>query len=115
MDATVVERDAQPASRREQEEQARNAFRVSVFISGVRCLVTYLLLPALAPLLDLTGSIGPVLGLIVGAVSMTAIVFSIRRFWTARSRWRWAYTVVGGAVFVLLVVQAAIDVAALLG
>jgi hypothetical protein len=110
MDATVVER---PTSRREQEEQARSAFRTSVVISGIRCLVTYLLLPALAPVLDLTGSLGPVLGLIVGAVSMTAIVFSIRRFWAARSRWRWAYTVVGGAIFVLLVFQAAIDVAAL--
>jgi hypothetical protein len=111
VDATVVER---PVSRRKQEEQARNAFRTSMLISGTRCLITYLLLPALAPILDLTGSLGPVLGLIVGAVSMTAIVFSIRRFWAVRSKWRWAYTVIGVAVFGLLVVQAAIDIAALL-
>jgi hypothetical protein len=112
MDATVIER---PASRREQEDRARSAFRTSMLISGARCLITYLLLPALAPILDLTGAFGPALGLVVGAVSMTAIAFSIRRFWAARSRWRWHYTVVGGAVFVLLIVQAVIDVAALIG
>lgn len=104
-----------PVIERSDEQLARSAFGTSMLISAARCLLTYVLLPLLAPVLDLTGSIGPVLGLVIGAASMTAIIFSIRRFWAARSRWRWGYTVIGGAVLVLLVVQAVIDVAALTG
>ena len=93
---------------------AEKAFGTSLLISTVRCLLTYVLLPLLKPVVDLTGGVGPVVGLLIGAVSATAIVFSMRRFWAASHRWRWAYTVVGGGILVLLAVQAARDVAALL-
>jgi hypothetical protein len=97
------------------EATARKAFQASIMISAGRCLVTYVLLPVLGPILGLTGAVGPVVGLLVGAVSAVAIVFSIRRFWAADSRWKWAYTVVGVAILVLLAVQAVSDIAALAG
>ena len=90
---------------------AQNAFSRSVFISAARCLFTYVLLPVLGPLAGLHGGVGPALGLTIGAVSMVAIVASIRRFFAADHRWRWRYTAIGGAILVLLVVQAAIDIA----
>jgi hypothetical protein len=93
---------------------AEKAFGTSILISSVRCLLTYVLLPLLKPVIDLTGGVGPVLGLVVGAVSATAIVFSMRRFWRANHRLRWAYTVIGGGILVLLAIQAVGDVAALL-
>ncbi|MGH9246485.1 MAG: hypothetical protein ACRD29_19680 [Acidimicrobiales bacterium] len=94
---------------------ARSAFGTSILVSTVRCLLTYVLLPALAPIVDLTGGVGPVLGLMIGTVSGVAIVVAMRRFWAADHRWRWGYTVLGGAVLGLLVVQAIGDVAALVG
>ncbi|HVL07311.1 MAG TPA: hypothetical protein VM388_15085 [Acidimicrobiales bacterium] len=93
---------------------AEKAFGTSILISTVRCLLTYVLLPLLKPVIDLSGGVGPVLGLVIGAVSATAIVYSMRRFWRANHRMRWAYTVVGGGILVLLAVQAVGDVAALL-
>ena len=101
--------------RRGSAAEAQNAFSRSVFISAARCLLTYIVLPVLGPVLGLTGSVGPALGLAVGAVSMVAIVASMRRFFAADHRWRWRYSAIGGSILVLLVVQAAIDIADLAG
>ncbi len=95
-------------------ESAQRAFGTSILLSTVRCMLTYVVLPLLKPVVDLSGGVGPVLGLLIGAVSAVAIVASMRRFWAADHRWRWGYTVVGGGILVLLVAQAVGDVAALL-
>ena len=87
-----------------------------MWISAARCLLTYIVLPVLGPIIGLArGGVGPVLGLTVGTVSMVAIVASIRRFFAADHRWRWRYTAIGGSILVLLVVQAVIDIADLVG
>ena len=95
-------------------ETAEKVFGASILVSTVRCLLTYVLLPLLKPVIDLSGGVGPVFGLVIGAVSAAAIVYSMRRFWAANHRWRWGYTAVGGGILVLLAVQAVGDVAALL-
>jgi hypothetical protein len=92
---------------------AEKAFGTSILISTVRCLLTYVLLPLLKPVVDLSGGVGPILGLVIGSVSAVAIVYSMRRFWRADHRLRWAYTLVGGGILVLLAFQAVGDVAAL--
>lgn len=94
---------------------AENVFSASIAVSAVRCLLTYVALPLLAPVLDLTGGVGPVLGLVVGAVSMAAIVVSMRRFFAAAHGWRWRYAAIGGGVLVLLTVGAVDDLVALVG
>ena len=93
---------------------AEKAFGTSLLISTVRCLLTYVLLPLLKPVIDLSGGVGPVLGLVIGAVSATAIIFSMRRFWRADHKWRWGYTILGGGILILLAIQAVGDIAALL-
>ena len=94
---------------------AQQAFSRSVWISAARCLLTYIVLPIMGPVVGFSGRVGPVLGLTVGTVSMIAIVASIRRFFAADHRWRWRYTAIGGSILVLLVVQAVIDIADLAG
>ena len=93
---------------------AENVFGASILLSTVRCLLTYVALPLLKPIVDLSGGVGPALGLLIGTVSAVAIVASMRRFWAADHRMRWPYTVVGGGILVLLVVQAVADVVSLL-
>ena len=94
-------------------QTAESVFGASIILSTVRCLLTYIVLPVLKPVVDLSGGVGPVLGLVIGTVSAVAIVASMRRFWAANHRWRWGYTVVGGGILVLLSVQAVGDVATL--
>ena len=78
-------------------------FGRSIAISAVRCLITYVFLPLLAPIFNLSGVYGPILGLLLGAVSMIAIVFSMRRFFAADHKYRWWYAGVGTAIFVALI------------
>jgi hypothetical protein len=98
-------------------DPGRNAEKVfgrSVLLSALRCTLTYVILPLLKPVIDLSGGVGPVLGLIVGAVSAVAIIASMRRFWRAGHRFRWYYTVIGGAILVLLAVSGVKDILSLL-
>lgn len=97
-------------------DPGRNAEKVfgrSILLSATRCLLTYVLLPLLKPVIDLSGGVGPVLGLVIGTVSGVAIIASMRRFWRAGHRFRWYYTVIGGSILVLLVVSAIRDIVSL--
>ncbi len=97
------------------DTEAQNGFSTSIMISGIRCLLTYIVLPFIAPFLHLSGSIGPTVGLGVGAVAIVANVFSIRRFWAADHRWKKHVTVLHVAVIALLLVLAVRDLQELLG
>jgi hypothetical protein len=104
-----------PDGPRPSRAAAQQAFSRSVWISAARCLLTYIVLPVLGPIVGFSGRVGPVLGLAVGAVSMVAIVASIRRFFAADHRWRWRYTALGSSILGLLAVQSVIDIGELAG
>lgn len=85
-------------------------FGRSIAISAIRCMVTYVFLPLLAPVLKLSGAFGPVLGLLLGLVSFVSIVISMRRFFAADHKYRWHYAAVGTAIIVALVFAGVTDV-----
>jgi hypothetical protein len=91
------------------EGAAQRAFSTSILVSATRCLLTYIVLPFLAPALGLAG-VGPALGIPIGAVAIGANVLTIRRFWAADHRWRWAYTAIALTVIALLLVLMVEDV-----
>lgn len=101
------------AARRPPAGDPRRAFSTSVIVSGVRCLLTYVVLPFMAPVIGFASGAGPVIGIVIGVVAIAANVVSIRRFWAAKHRWRWGYTVVSASIIVLLLVLLVVDVAAL--
>jgi hypothetical protein len=94
---------------------AQNAFSRSIAISAVRCLLTYVLIPLVGLGAGVSGSVAPAIGLVLGLVSMVAIVFAMRRLFAADHKWRWWYAGIGGTVFVFLVVGTGVDIAALVG
>ena len=97
------------------QEAAQRGFSRSVVISGIRCTLTYVLLPLVAPFVGLAPNVGPVLGLTVGTVAIAANLFSIRRFWRADHRWKVHATVLHCSVLVLLAVLMVLDIRELLG
>ena len=105
-----------PPSRHHAARQAEvhKAFSKSMLVSAARCVLTYLVLPFLAPLLGAAKGVGPWIGIPLGVVAIVFNVKSIRRFWAADHRWRWAYTAIGTSVIALLCVLIAGDVAELL-
>jgi hypothetical protein len=94
---------------------AQNALSSSLAISGIRCLITYIFVPLAGPIVGISGAAGPVISLLLGAVSVVFIVRSMRRFFAAEHKWRWGYAGVGIALMVLVIVQSAVDLVQLLG
>ena len=83
---------------------AHRAFRTSVLVSAVRCLITYLAIPVLFPLLSLSGWVAAPIGIVLCVIAVVNGVVSVRRFWVADHPRRWMYTAFMGVVFVILAV-----------
>lgn len=104
-----------PDGRTATDGAAQRAFSTSVLVSAVRCVLTYLVLPFVAPALGLATGVGPAIGIPIGTVAIVFNIMTIRRFWAADHRWRWAYTGLALTVIVLLLVLMVRDVATLVG
>lgn len=94
--------------------RAQRAFSISMVISGIRCVLAYIVLPFVTPFLGLAPGVGPGLGLGIGAVAIAANVYSLRRFWRLNHRWRKWITVLHVGVIAFLLVLMALDTAELI-
>lgn len=92
------------------EREAHRGFRVSMAVSGVRCLITYLLVPILVPILGFAGVFAAPVGILLCLVAGVNGVVSVRRFWIGDHRSRWMYTWFIAVVFVILAVAMATDI-----
>ena len=93
---------------------ATGVFSKSVLISGIRCLLAYVIFPWILPLFRIPTSVGPWIGIVIGVVAIGFNIASIRRFWVSRHRWRWAITALNSSVIVLLSLLFAQDVSEIL-
>lgn len=89
---------------------ARRSTTTSIIVSGIRCTITYLLIPILTPVVGLLRTLGAPLSLALCLFAMVMGVAGMRRFWIADHRSRWAYTAFIGVVLVLLSVAVVLDV-----
>ena len=96
---------AQPSAR-----SAENALTFSLLFSGARCLLQYVLLPFLLPLLGVAADAAVPALLLINLLAMVSIFFSLRRFWTIGYAHRWRYLVVALAALVLLVAFTIYDI-----
>ena len=96
------------------ETSARQLVEKSLLISMARCLLTYIVLPFVVPIIGIAGDLAPVVGILLGGVAIVANVASIRRFWRADHRYRWHYTALATVIIVAMVWLIAIDLATLL-
>ena len=97
------------------DQPAERVFSRSVVISGIRCVLTYVIFPFVAPLVGLTSSVGAVVGVIIGVVAIVFNVMSIRRFFAADHPYKWWASAMNAGVIVLLVVLFIMDSQTLLG
>lgn len=91
------------------EDAAHRLFSVSILLSALRCLLTYVALPILSPFLGAATGVGPFIGIPLALIALVFDVLGIRRFWLADHRWKWGvsaiYLVVMGFVTALLVIE----------
>ena len=83
---------------------AHRNFRVALVISGVRCLITYLLIPILVPIIGVAGVVAAPLGIALCLVAVVNGVVSVRRFWISDHRGKWMYTWFILVVFAILAI-----------
>ena len=97
-------------SKQVSHEAAQSAFQTSMLVSSVRCLLTYIVLPFVAPLLGVAASIGEPLGIVVALVAMFSITLSMRRFFGSDHPKRWQYAAVAGVMFCFLIYLLVTDI-----
>ena len=96
------------------DAEVTGLFSRSVLISGVRCTLAYVVFPWLLPLVGLSDSTGPVIGLVIGVIAIGFNIASIRRFHASDHRWKWPITALNVTMITLLVVLAVEDIASFL-
>jgi multisubunit Na+/H+ antiporter MnhB subunit len=111
-DSTGLDLEFDRAPRR--TVRPERAFNVSILVSAVRCTLTYVVLPFVAPVLGFAPGVAPMIGVTVGTVAIVANVYSIRRFWRSEHRLRRPVTLINLAVIGLLIVLIALDLRELL-
>jgi hypothetical protein len=92
---------------------ARRSTTTAIVISGIRCTITYLLVPILAPFMGLVETVGAPLAIALSFSAILMGVSGVRRFWIADHRARWAYTSFIAVVVSLLSVGIIFDLASL--
>ena len=94
---------------------AERRFSQSMAVSGARCLLTYLVLPFLLPVLGVADSVGPAISVPIGLVAIVFNGLSIRRFWRADHRLKWPVSTVNVLVIGFLCYLTVSDLAELAG
>jgi hypothetical protein len=97
------------------EAGAERVFSKSVAISGIRCVLTYVIFPFVAPLIGIAADVGATVGVLIGVVAIAFNIASIRRFFKADHPYKWLASALNLAVIILLVVLFIVDGQTLLG
>ena len=97
------------------DDDAHRIFSTSILISATRCLLSYVVFPIFAPALYAASSFGPTIGLTVGVLALIFDVASIRRFWAADHKYRWAMTGIYVCVIALVSVLMVNDIRRIFG
>ena len=85
-----------------QTRRAENALTLSLMFSGLRCLLQYVLLPFLLPIVGVAADAAVPILLLINLIAMASIFFSLRRFWTIGYKHRWSYLAVALTALTLL-------------
>jgi hypothetical protein len=86
----------------------------SMLIAGVRCTITYIIIPFGAPVVAILGVLGTPLSLALSTVAIVMAVSSLRRVWLADYQHRYAYSLFIIVAVALLVIVVVGDVRTLL-
>jgi heme O synthase-like polyprenyltransferase len=96
------------------EPRALMPLKGSLVISAVRCVITYAIIPAAAPVLTGLGGLAAPIAIVLSVVAAVMAVVSLRRVWLADWSRRWAYTTFILVVLALLATTVVFDVRSLL-
>ncbi len=91
------------------ESEVERVFSISLALSAMRCIFTYMVMPLLLPAIGVLAGAGPVIGALLSAVALVFDVRAIRAFWSADDPRRWSMTALYLFVIVFVLVLLALD------
>ncbi len=74
-----------------QTSSIKSGFNLALLISAIRCIVQYVVLPFVLPLIGIVTTTPTWLGLLFNTVAFIALISSLRRIWQVRHPKRFAY------------------------
>ena len=87
----------------------------AVFVSAVRCILMYIVLPAAGPIASqYSGIILPV-SMLLHAVTIATSTLAVSRAMRSRHPWRFAYAALGASFFLFSLIMMIFEGAALFG
>ncbi|MFN8378835.1 MAG: hypothetical protein U0452_09205 [Anaerolineae bacterium] len=103
---------APPTSTEEQAAVgAKRALTAGLAFSAVRCILMYVILPFVLPIIGITGVFATRADIVINLLAMAALGYSVQRFWRINYKYKVAYTFVAVitvfvlAMFILLDLQ----------
>lgn len=112
-DVTPVDAPATAPAASEQHatQNAERAFSLSLLFSGVRCILQYVMLPFILPIIGIAGDFSVVISLIVNTMALAGIIYSLRTFFKVNYRHKWRYVPIATVAIILLVAFMILDIA----
>lgn len=95
---------------RDAEPRALIDLQGSLVLSAVRCLITYVFIPVILPVIAWAGVVARPIGLVLAVVAVAMSIRSLRRVWQANWTHRWPYTAFIGVVVGLLAFSIVLDI-----
>lgn len=73
------------------QESAQAIFSYSMALSGLRCIISYVIMPFVLPALGLgaAATLGPAIGIPVGILAIAFDIKGMRRFFSVQYKYRW--------------------------
>ena len=97
----------------ESADDAERAFSFALLFSGVRCIIMYVVLPFILPIIGIAGNFGLAIDIVINLVAIGAIFYSLRRFWQVDYKRKWQYLPVAVVALFLLIAFIVLDVVTL--
>jgi ABC-type iron transport system FetAB permease component len=94
-------------------KDAERVFNTSIVLSAARCIIQYVVLPFVLPVIGVASNVAVPISLTLEGIAVVAILFSLRRFWQVRYKGRWGYLALASAALVLLTVFIVTDLSKL--
>jgi hypothetical protein len=75
---------------------AERAFGFSLAFSGVRCILQYVILPFVLPLVGVASAAAVPITMALSLVAIVSLIASLRRFWRIDYKGKWQYLALPG-------------------
>ncbi|MFN8421726.1 MAG: hypothetical protein U0528_21140 [Anaerolineae bacterium] len=81
---------------------AERAFGYSLLLSAVRCIIKYVLLPFVLPLIGIAGGLATGITLLINVIAILSLVASVRTLWRINYSRKWSYLAVAVAAMIFI-------------